>query len=105
MPPGQSIKKIESFQADIAYNLASNGKIRIETPIPGKRAVGIEVPNEQIAIVALRDIILSKEFQKATSPLTLALGKDTRAEYRVPAEKMPHLLIAGARPTAARARV
>lgn len=97
MPPGQSIKKIESFQADIAYNLASNGKIRIETPIPGKRAVGIEVPNEQIAIVALRDIILSKEFQKATSPLTLALGKDIAGQNIVcPLEKMPHLLIAGA---------
>ena len=97
MPPGQSIKKIESFQQDIAYNLASNGKIRIETPIPGKRAVGIEVPNEQIAVVALRDIIISKEFQKATSPLTLALGKDIAGQNIVCAlEKMPHLLIAGA---------
>ncbi len=96
MQPGIPIKRIESFQSDIAYNLASNGKIRIETPIPGKRAVGVEVPNEQIAIVALRDIIESKQFQTATSPLTLALGKDIAGQNIVcQLEKMPHLLIAG----------
>lgn len=97
MQPGIPIKRIESFQSDIAYNLASNGKIRIETPIPGKRAVGVEVPNEQIAIVALRDIIESKQFQSASSPLTLALGKDIAGQNIVcQLEKMPHLLIAGA---------
>lgn len=96
MQPGIPIKRIESFQSDIAYNLASNGKIRIETPIPGKRAVGVEVPNEQIAIVALRDIIESKQFQSSTSPLTLSLGKDIAGQNIVcQLEKMPHLLIAG----------
>lgn len=97
MPPGIPIKRIEQFSADIEYNLASNGKIRIETPIPGKRAVGIEVPNEMIDIVCLRDIIASKEFQNSSSPLTLSLGKDIAGSNIIcNLEKMPHLLIAGA---------
>lgn len=97
MPPGIPIKRIESLSTDIAYNLASNGKIRIEAPIPGKRAVGIEVPNEEIDIVRLREIIESKEFTNSSSPLTLALGKDIAgANITCNLEKMPHLLIAGA---------
>lgn len=97
MPPGIPIKKIEQFATDIEYYLASNGKIRIETPIPGKRAVGIEVPNEKIDIVGLRDIISSKEFSSSSSPLTLALGKDIAGTNMIcNLEKMPHLLIAGA---------
>ncbi|MCI8612924.1 MAG: DNA translocase FtsK [Clostridia bacterium] len=97
IPPGISVRKIENFSSDIQYNLESDGKIRIETPIPGKRAVGIEVPNSEIATVALRDIIGSKEFQNASSPLTLAVGKDIAgANIICNLEKMPHLLIAGA---------
>lgn len=97
MPPGISVKKIESCAADIAYNLASNGKIRIEAPIPGKRAVGIEVPNDEIDVVRLREIIESREFQNSSSPLTLSLGKDIAgANIICNLEKMPHLLIAGA---------
>ena len=97
MPPGISIKRIEQFSTDIEYNLASNGKIRIEAPIPGKRAVGIEVPNEEIDIVRLREVISAKEFHGSSSPLTLALGKDIAGSIIVcNLEKMPHLLIAGA---------
>jgi S-DNA-T family DNA segregation ATPase FtsK/SpoIIIE len=69
----------------------------LETPIPGKRAVGIEVPNASIDIVGLRDVIQSHEFQKASSPLTIALGKDIAgANIVCELNKMPHLLIAGA---------
>lgn len=97
MPPGIPVKRIEQFAPDIEYYLASNGKIRIETPIPGKRAVGIEVPNEKIDIVGLKEIISSKEFQSSTSPLTLALGKDIAGSSIIcHLDKMPHLLIAGA---------
>ncbi len=97
MPPGIPIKRIEQFSTDIEYYLASNGKIRIEAPIPGKRAVGIEVPNEEIDIVRLREIIESKDFQNSSSPLTLALGKDIAGSNIIcNLEKMPHLLIAGA---------
>ena len=97
MPQGIPIKRIEQYVTDIEYYLASNGKIRLETPIPGKRAVGIEVPNAKVDIVALRDIIQSSEFYKAASPLTLALGKDIAGAHIVcELDKMPHLLIAGA---------
>lgn len=96
MPSGISVKKIEGYSKDIAYALESNGKIRVETPIPGMRAVGVEVPNESIAIVSLREIIESKEFKSATSPLTIALGKDITGKIVLCAlEKMPHLLIGG----------
>ena len=91
------MRKIDGFSSDIEYNLASNGKIRIETPIPGKRAVGIEVPNTDIATVGLRDLLESKEFQTASSPVTLAIGKDIAGNNIIcNLEKMPHLLIAGA---------
>ncbi len=97
VPPGTSVRKIDGFSSDIEYNLASNGKIRIETPIPGKRAVGIEVPNTDIATVGLRDLLESKEFQTASSPVTLAIGKDIAGNNIIcNLEKMPHLLIAGA---------
>ncbi|MDR2201908.1 MAG: hypothetical protein LBP26_04000 [Clostridiales bacterium] len=97
MPHGIPIKRIMNFVQDIEYNLACKGHIRIETPIPGKRAVGIEVPNEFIDIVALRDVISSREFNNSSSPLTLALGKDIAGSNVICAlDKMPHLLIAGA---------
>lgn len=96
IPRGVPIKKIEERAPDIAYELASNGKIRIETPIPGKKAVGVEVPNKEIGVVGLKDIIGSKEFKTASSPLTIALGKDIAGEVVLcNLEKMPHLLIAG----------
>ncbi len=96
MEGGQSVSKITGRGDDIAYALASDGKIRIEAPIRGKRAVGVEVPNKNIAIVSLREIIESKEFNDAKSALTLALGKGITGNIMTcNLEKMPHLLIAG----------
>ena len=96
MPAGIPVKNIKQYVTDIEYYLAANGKIRLETPIPGKRAVGIEVPNTQKDIVALRGIIESNEFRKSKSPITLALGKDIGGTNVVcEMEKMPHMLIAG----------
>ncbi|MBE7074376.1 MAG: DUF87 domain-containing protein [Clostridiales bacterium] len=96
MPAGVSIKRLLALQEDIAYNLSSNGDIRIEAPIPGRRAVGIEVPNEKIATVGLRDIILSREFMEAKANLSIALGKDISGAVKTfSLIKVPHLLIAG----------
>lgn len=96
MPPGMSVKKIETLSSDIQYSLACKGQIRIESPIPGKRAVGIELPNDKIYTVALRDIIGSKEFKESSSPLAVALGKDIQGKVMLARlDKMPHLLIAG----------
>ena len=96
MPAGISVKKILAHSDDIALNLAANGDIRIEAPIPGKSAVGIEVPNEKIATVGLHDIMASNEFQNAKAPLTFVLGKDISGSVRLcNLAKMPHLLVAG----------
>ncbi|MBQ3494721.1 MAG: hypothetical protein IJA69_04830 [Clostridia bacterium] len=97
MPAGVSVKKVLSHSDDIALNLASNGDIRIEAPIPGKSAVGIEVPNNTIATVGMREMLESDEFKNAKSPLTFVLGKDINGTVRTcNLQKMPHLLIAGA---------
>ncbi len=96
MPAGVSIRKLIALQEDIAYNLSSNGDIRIEAPIPGRRAVGIEVPNDKIATVSLKDIIMSKEFMDSKSSLAIALGKDISGMVKTfSLVKIPHLLIAG----------
>lgn len=96
MPAGVSVKRLLALQEDIAYYLSSNGGIRIEAPIPGKRAVGIEVPNEKIATVGLRDIIISPEFSSSKNLLTVALGKDISGEVKTfSLVKIPHLLVAG----------
>lgn len=97
MPVGISVKKLVAHADDIALTLAANGGIRIEAPIPGKSAVGIEVPNDKIATVGLKEIMQAPEFKNAKSPLTVALGKDISGEIRVcDIAKMPHLLVAGA---------
>lgn len=96
MPAGISIKKLISLQEDIAYYLSSNGDIRIEAPIPGRRAVGIEVPNEKVATVGIKDIILSREFMESKSMLNIALGKDIAGTIKTfSLVKIPHLLVAG----------
>ena len=96
MPIGISVKKILAHSDDIALHLAANGDIRIEAPIPGKSAVGIEVPNEKIATIGLKDMIASMEFQTAKAPLTFVLGKDIAGTVRLcNLAKMPHLLVAG----------
>lgn len=97
MPVGISVKKLVAHSDDIALTLAANGGIRIEAPIPGKSAVGIEVPNDKIATVGLKEIMMAPEFKNAKSPLTVALGKDISGEIKVcDITKMPHLLVAGA---------
>ena len=92
---GVRVSKIANLADDIALNLAAE-TIRIEAPIPGKQAVGIEVPNKQKEMVGLREVIESDEFKNNSSKLSIALGKDV-AGSSVIADigKMPHVLIAG----------
>ena len=92
---GVRVSKIANLADDIALSLAAE-TIRIEAPIPGKQAVGIEIPNKEKEVVALRDIIGSQEFAKAKSKLAFALGKDAAGEAVVAdIANMPHVLIAG----------
>ena len=92
---GVRVSKIAKLADDIALNLAAES-IRIEAPIPGKQAVGIEVPNKDNEMVHLRDIIDSEKFANAESKLAMALGKDVAGEEVVTdIAKMPHVLIAG----------
>ena len=93
---GVKVSRIVNLADDIALNLAAKA-IRIEAPIPGKSAVGIEVPNKQAATVTLREIIESDVFRKFPSKLAFSLGKTIDGEVKVTdIAKMPHLLIAGA---------
>jgi S-DNA-T family DNA segregation ATPase FtsK/SpoIIIE len=89
------VSKIASLADDLALALAAP-RIRIQAPVPGHSYVGIEVPNEEMALVALRDVLESETFQRNKTPLRFALGKDV-AGHPITAnlEAMPHLLIAG----------
>ena len=92
---GVRVSKIANLADDIALNLAAE-TIRIEAPIPGKQAVGIEVPNKEKETVHLREVLESKEFQGNKSKLTIALGKDVAGNTQLAdIAKMPHVLIAG----------
>lgn len=94
--PGTKISKITNLADDIALALASK-EIRIEAPIPGKAAIGIEIPRESPATVSFRDVIDSREFTATGSKLKVALGKKiTDAPAVGELNKMPHLLVAGA---------
>ncbi len=93
--PGIRVSKIAALADDLAMALAA-ARVRIEAPIPGKSAVGIEVPNKETATVLLRDIIESPEFKNAKSTSTMAMGKDISGRVVVAdLAKMPHMLIAG----------
>ena len=93
---GVKVSRIVNLTDDIKLNLATS-EIRIEAPIPGKAAVGIEVPNKENSVVMLRDLIQSIEFRNAESKLSFAAGKDIAGKTIVAdIAKMPHLLIAGA---------
>ena len=94
---GVKVSKITGLADDIALNMAAMGGVRIEAPVPGKSAVGIEIANATIATVTLREVLESKEFQEHPSKIAVALGKDI-AGTPVVADlaRMPHLLIAGA---------
>ena len=93
---GVKISRIVSLADDIALNLAAMG-VRIEAPIPGKSAIGIEVPNNEIAPVSLKRLIESPEFQDSKSPLSSVLGRDIPGNPVIcEINTLPHLLIAGA---------
>ncbi len=93
---GVKVSKIVNLADDIKLNLAA-ADIRIEAPIPGKAAIGIEVPNKETVPVMFRDLIESEDFRKQTSPCAFAAGKDISGQVVVTDIcKMPHLLIAGA---------
>jgi S-DNA-T family DNA segregation ATPase FtsK/SpoIIIE len=96
--PAQGVKlaRIVGLQNDLALALAAH-PIRIEAPIPGKSLVGIEVPNQTIATVSLREMLEAKAFQKRPTNLSVPLGKDVAGgTWVVPLDKMPHMLVAGA---------
>ncbi len=92
---GTKVSKITGLSDDIALSLAAT-QVRIEAPIPGKAAVGIEIPNQAGSTVYIRDLLDSEDFAQAKSPLTVALGKDISGKnIYADLSKMPHLLIAG----------
>jgi S-DNA-T family DNA segregation ATPase FtsK/SpoIIIE len=94
--PGIKINKIVSLADDLAMALKA-APVRVVAPIPGKNAVGIEIPNRSRELVSLRRILASKEFMASNAPLTLALGTDIEGvPVMTNLAKMPHLLIAGA---------
>lgn len=93
---GVKVSKIVGLADDIKLNLAA-ADIRIEAPIPGKAAVGIEVPNQENTAVMLRDLLESGEFKNSTANIPFAVGKDISGKAVIAdIAKMPHLLVAGA---------
>lgn len=93
---GVKVSKIVNLADDIKLNLAA-ADIRIEAPIPGKAAIGIEVPNKENVTVSFRELVESEEFQKHSSKISFCVGKDIAGKVTVAdIAKMPHLLIAGA---------
>lgn len=93
---GVKLAQITTLNNDLALALAAH-PIRIEAPIPGKSLVGIEVPNKTVAVVKLKEILMSEEFRKRKSNLSIALGKDVAGHaWAADLDPMPHLLIAGA---------
>lgn len=94
-PSGVKLTRITALETNIALNLAAQS-LRIEAPIPGQKAVGIEVPNRRAADVRLYGILTSRQWKNDTEPLSFAVGKDISGEAVVgELNKMPHLLIAG----------
>ncbi len=92
---GVKLSSITGLSNDLALALASTS-VRIEAPIPGKSLVGVEVPNEQVAMVKLREILESPDWSRRSSPLSLALGKDVSGKpWIADIVRMPHLLVAG----------
>lgn len=94
--PGVKVATIANLSQDLALALAAQD-VRIEAPIPGKSAIGIEVPNKEISLVHLRDVLDTREFKNSPSPLTVALGKDISGRPVITTlDHCLHLLIAGA---------
>lgn len=96
MPAGISVNKIGTYAEDISAALTSIKTVRIQAPIPGKRVVGIEVPNRKISMVGIREVIESKEFLYNKNVLSYAIGKDVAGKCIVSdMHEMPHMLVAG----------
>ncbi|OFR66481.1 DNA translocase FtsK [Corynebacterium sp. HMSC078H07] len=94
--PGVKVSKITNLQSNLAYAVATDN-LRLLTPIPGKSAVGIEVPNADREMVRLRDVLDSPALRADNDPMLIGLGKDIEGEYTsFSVKKMPHLLVAGA---------
>ncbi|HSX03090.1 MAG TPA: DNA translocase FtsK 4TM domain-containing protein [Candidatus Saccharimonadia bacterium] len=95
-PSGVKLNKITTLDTNLALSLAAH-PIRIEAPIPGKSAVGVEIPNKSIAMVRLRGVLEAPDWSKDKAPLTFALGRDVSGiPMFTDLAKMPHMLIAGA---------
>ena len=93
---GTRISRITALQNDITMALAAP-RLRMEAPIPGKNAIGVEIPNKGSTLEVLRDILESKEFKNSTSPVTMAFGREASGKIIVAdLTRMPHMLIAGA---------
>lgn len=93
---GINVKRIMSIADNIALDMAANGGVRIEIPIPGTNLFGVEVPNTEVQSVSLSEVLVSREMCAAKSPLAVALGRDIAGNPIIcDIEKMPHLLIAG----------
>ena len=94
--PGVKVSRVTSLHKDIAYAMAA-ADVRILAPIPGKQAIGVEVPNDNRQLVAVGDILASPEAKAATNPLEVAIGRDINGRaVMADLAKMPHILIAGA---------
>lgn len=93
---GINVKRIMGIADNIALDMAANGGVRIEIPIPGTNLFGVEVPNREIQSVTLAEVLMSNEMRSAKSPLAVALGRDIAGKPVIcDIAKMPHLLIAG----------
>jgi S-DNA-T family DNA segregation ATPase FtsK/SpoIIIE len=96
LAPGVKVARVTSLHKDIAYAMAA-ADVRILAPIPGKQAIGVEVPNDTRQLVAVGDILASPEAKAATNPLEVAIGRDINGRaVMADLAKMPHILIAGA---------
>ncbi len=98
VPPGTRIAKISNLQSELAMHLESiTGSVRLEIPIPGRNAIGVEVPNSVKSFVYFKDILLSDQMKAFKSKLAIGLGKDVAGMARIyDIARMPHLLVAGA---------